>query len=89
MCGSFFHGTRSLPAFAGECAVKELGEDMDVFTSDGKSAPEGERGELVCKKPMPNMPVMFLNDPKYERYHAAYFEGFPSKLRKSTVCVQG
>ncbi|KAK4610178.1 Acetoacetyl-CoA synthetase [Fulvia fulva] len=50
--------------------------DINVFTADGKPAPEGEPGELVCKKPFPNMPVMFLNDPERRRYHASYFEGF-------------
>ncbi|CAK4011374.1 acetoacetate- ligase [Lecanosticta acicola] len=77
LCGSFTHGTRSVPSYPGECAVKELGQDIAVFTAEGQPAPEGERGELVCKKPFPNMPVMFLNDPGKKRYHASYFEGFP------------
>ncbi|KAI5359708.1 putative ANL domain, AMP-binding enzyme domain superfamily [Septoria linicola] len=51
--------------------------DMDIFTPEGLPAQPGERGELVCKKPFPNMPVMFLNDTEdKKRYHAAYFEGF-------------
>ncbi|KAF2210379.1 hypothetical protein CERZMDRAFT_118202 [Cercospora zeae-maydis SCOH1-5] len=76
LCGSFFYGTRSLPSYPGECAVKALGMDMDIFDPAGQPAKPGERGELVCKKPFPNMPVMFLNDPDKKRYHAAYFEGF-------------
>ncbi|EME84993.1 uncharacterized protein MYCFIDRAFT_187782 [Pseudocercospora fijiensis CIRAD86] len=76
LCGNFVIGQRTMPAYPGECAVKELGMDIDVFTEDGKPAPEGERGELVCKKPFPNIPVMFLQDPEKKRYHAAYFEGF-------------
>ncbi|GIZ44346.1 hypothetical protein CKM354_000754600 [Cercospora kikuchii] len=76
LCGSFFYGTRSLPSYPGECAVKALGMDMDTFDPAGQPAKPGERGELVCKKPFPNMPVMFLNDPDKKRYHAAYFEGF-------------
>lgn len=85
LCGSFFHGTRSLPSYPGEIAVKDLGMDVDVFTDEGKPAPEGEKGELVCKKPFPNMPVMFLNDSERKRYHAAYFQGFP---RKSSIRYQ-
>ncbi|EME44453.1 hypothetical protein DOTSEDRAFT_172659 [Dothistroma septosporum NZE10] len=77
LCGNFVSGTRSLPSYPGECTVKELGLDVDVFNAEGQPAPDGERGELVCKKPFPNMPVMFLNDPDRKRYHAAYFEGFP------------
>lgn len=77
LCGNFVHGTQSLPVYAGENAVKCLGMDVDIFTPEGKSAPPGESGELVCKKPFPNMPAMFLNDPGRKKYHAAYFEGFP------------
>ncbi|KAF7194726.1 Acetoacetyl-CoA synthetase [Pseudocercospora fuligena] len=76
LCGNFVVGQRTMPTYPGECAVKELGMDVDVFTEDGKPAPVGERGELVCKKPFPNMPVMFLQDSEKKRYHAAYFEGF-------------
>ena len=77
LCGNFIHGTQTLPVYAGENAVKCLGMDVDVFTPDGKSAPLGEAGELVCKKPFPNMPAFFLNDPDGKKYRAAYFEGFP------------
>lgn len=51
--------------------------DVDIFTPEGKSAPVGESGELVCRKPFPNMPAMFWNDPGKKRYHATYFESFP------------
>ena len=36
----------------------------------------GERGELVCTRAFPSMPVGFWNDPDGKRYHAAYFERF-------------
>ena len=36
----------------------------------------GEKGELVCAKAFPSMPVMFWNDPDRVKYHAAYFERF-------------
>ena len=61
-------GTRSLPCYAGEVAVKELGMDVEAWGSDGKSTPDGESGELVCKKPFPNMPILFWNDPERKRY---------------------
>ena len=77
LCGNFIHGTQTLPVYAGENAVINLGMDVDVFTPEGKSAPIGESGELVCKKPFPNMPAMFWNDPGGKRYHSAYFERFP------------
>ena len=37
----------------------------------------GEKGELVCTRPFPSMPVMFWNDPDGAKYRAAYFERFP------------
>lgn len=80
LAGSFMNGTRSLPSYPGEIAVKELGLDIAAYSVDGKSVPDGETGELVCRKPFPNMPVMFWNDPGRKRYHKAYFEDFPRTL---------
>lgn len=77
LCGNFMTGTRSLPCYPGEIAVKELGMDVDVFDAHGKSVPDGQAGELVCKKPFPNMPVMLWNDPDRKRYRKSYFEGYP------------
>ena len=36
----------------------------------------GEKGELVCTRPFPSMPVGFWNDPDGKKYRAAYFERF-------------
>ena len=47
----------------------------DVFDDDG-NAVIGEKGELVCTKPFPSMPVGFWNDPDGKRYHDAYFDRF-------------
>ena len=35
------------------------------------------KGELVCTRPFPSMPIGFWNDPDGARYRAAYFERFP------------
>ena len=35
------------------------------------------KGELVCVRPFPSMPVMFWNDPDGSKYHNAYFARFP------------
>ena len=37
----------------------------------------GEKGELVCTRHFPSMPVGFWNDPDGEKFRAAYFETFP------------
>ncbi|EXJ55066.1 acetoacetate-CoA ligase [Cladophialophora psammophila CBS 110553] len=77
LCGSFIHGTRLLPAYPGEIAMKALGMDVAAYSPDGSEVPDGESGELVCRKPFPNMPVMFWNDPGKKRYYNAYFDMFP------------
>ena len=48
-----------------------------VFDDSGEAL-RGEKGELVCTKPFPSMPVKFWNDPDDERYRAAYFERYPN-----------
>jgi acetoacetyl-CoA synthetase len=48
---------------------------VEVWDDDGKPV-VGEKGELVCTKAFPSMPVGFWNDPDGEKYHAAYFERF-------------
>ena len=53
--------------------------DIDAFSPDGKPVAAGEDGELVCKKPFPNMPVILWNDPERKRYRSSYFNMFPSK----------
>jgi len=51
---------------------------VEAFDDDGKPyAPgSGQRGELVCTRPFPSMPVGFWNDPGDKKYRAAYFDRF-------------
>ena len=72
----FVLGVPTLPVFAGEIQGAGLGMAVDVADEDGRHMPSG-KGELVCRKPFPSMPVMFWNDPSGEKYRAAYFERFP------------
>ena len=60
----------------GEIQGQSLGIDVDVFTDEGKSVKEGEKGELVVKKPFPSMPVKFWGDDDGQKYHKAYFNRF-------------
>ena len=66
------------PVWRGEIQTAGLGLAVDVYDDAGKPAPVGEKGELVCTKPFPCMPIGFWNDPRGERYHAAYFARFPN-----------
>lgn len=52
-----------------------LGMDVDVFTDEGRPAPRGTMGHLVCKQPAPSMTKSFLHDDA--RYLETYFSRFP------------
>ena len=73
--GCFVGGNPTLPVWRGEIQCKLTGMAADVFDEDG-NAVIGEKGELVCTKPFPSMPVGFWNDPDGKRYHDAYFDRF-------------
>ena len=62
--------------FSGEIQAKALGVAADVYDDDGHPAPVGEKGELVCTRPFPSMPLSFWSDEDGSRYRAAYFERF-------------
>ena len=71
----FVLGNPLKPVWRGEIQGPGLGLAMDVWNDDGHSV-RGEKGELVCTKAFPSMPVMFWNDPDGKKYRAAYFERF-------------
>ena len=73
----FVLGNPVLPVYRGEIQCRGLGMAVDVFDDDGKPV-RSEKGELVCTKPFPVMPVGFWNDPDGAKYRAAYFERFPN-----------
>ncbi len=60
----------------GEIQGQSLGIDVDVFTDDGNSAADGDKGELVVKQPFPSMPIQFWGDDDGQKYHKAYFTRF-------------
>ena len=60
----------------GEIQGQSLGIEVDVFDDSGKSTMDGEKGELVVKKPFPSMPVKFWGDENGKKYHKAYFTKF-------------
>jgi len=64
-----------LPVYRGELQCRGLGLAVEVF-DDNAQPVDQDKGELVCTKPFPCMPVGFWNDPDGERYHAAYFDRF-------------
>ncbi|MDN6320706.1 MAG: acetoacetate--CoA ligase [Marinobacter sp.] len=76
ICGCFVGSTPLLPVRRGEIQCRFLGVDAVAYNDDGKPVDQG-RGELVCRQPLPCMPVAFWDDPDGERYRAAYFDTFP------------
>jgi len=72
----FVGGNPIGPVYRGEIQCAGLGMAVDVFDPDGKAVRQ-EKGELVCTRPFPVMPLRFWNDPNDAKYHAAYFERFP------------
>lgn len=76
ICGCFVGSTPLLPVRRGEIQCRFLGVDAVAYGDDGQPVSEG-RGELVCRQPLPSMPVSFWQDPDGERYRDAYFNTFP------------
>ena len=68
--GNLFQSVNS-----GEIQNKGLGMDVDIFDENGLSL-KNSKGELVCKKPFPSMPVKFWNDKNDKKYKSAYFEKY-------------
>ncbi|KTC65572.1 acetyl-CoA synthetase (plasmid) [Legionella adelaidensis] len=73
----FALGNPILPIYRGELQCFGLGMAVDVFDDQGQSI-KGARGELVCTKPFPTMPIGFWNDPDKKLFTHAYFERFPT-----------
>ncbi|WP_457582335.1 acetoacetate--CoA ligase [Ensifer canadensis] len=71
----FVLGNPLKPVWRGEIQGPGLGLAIDVWDDEGRSV-RGEKGELVCTKAFPSMPVKFWNDPEGVKYRAAYFERF-------------
>jgi acetoacetyl-CoA synthetase len=72
----FVLGNPAGPVWRGEIQMRGLGLAVEVMDDSGRPV-RGEKGELVCRKPFPCMPVRFWNDPEGERYRASYFGRFP------------
>ena len=76
LVGCLVLGNLFSKVFKGEIQGESLGIDVDIFNEKNNSAKNGEKGELVVKKPFPSMPVKFWNDPENKKYHKAYFSKY-------------
>lgn len=75
--GCFCGGDPTRPVWRGEIQMPFLGMAVHVFDEEGNAVRE-KKGELVCTKPFPSVPLGFLNDEGDARFRAAYFEMFPN-----------
>jgi len=83
--GCFMLGNPCGPVWKGEIQMRALGMAVDIFDGGGKPL-RGEKGELVCTRPFPSLPLGFWNDADGARYKAAYFDVYPNVWRHGDWC---
>lgn len=81
----FVLGNPVLPVWRGEIQCRGLGLAVDVWDDEGRPV-RGEKGELVCARPFPAMPVGFWRDEDGSKYRAAYFERFDNVWCHGDFC---
>ncbi len=81
----FVLGNPMLPVWRGEIQSPGLGLKIEVYDEHGAPLQSG-KGELVCTRPFPSMPIGFWNDPGGSKYHAAYFDTYPNVWRHGDWC---
>src|SRR6266571_7127230 len=62
-----------------------LGLKVEVFDENARPV-KGQKGELVCTRPFPSLPIGFWNDPGGTKYRAAYFDRFPGVWTHGDWC---
>jgi acetoacetyl-CoA synthetase len=78
--GCFMLGVPTEPVHGGEIQGPGLGVDLAALDEGGRPV-VGQPGELVCRQPLPSMPLRFWGDDAGARYRAAYFEHYPGIWR--------
>ncbi|MDP6578662.1 MAG: acetoacetate--CoA ligase [Candidatus Marinimicrobia bacterium] len=73
---SFAGGNAMLPVYRGEIQCRALGMKVESFDDAGKPL-INLKGELVCTRAFPSVPVNFWNDPDGSKFHNAYFSDYP------------
>jgi acetoacetyl-CoA synthetase len=77
---AFLCSAPTLPIYSGEMQCRCLATDVDSFDDAGNSL-RGQVGELVCKQPIPSMPLYFWGDDDGSRYFNSYFDLYPGVWR--------
>ncbi len=82
---AFADANAILPVYRGELQCRSLGMAVEVYDEEGKPV-VGQKGELVCTKPFPSIPLSFWNDPGGKRFHEAYFARYPNVWTHGDWC---
>jgi len=82
---AFADANAILPVYRGEIQCRALGMAVEVWNEKGEPV-VGRKGELVCVKPVPSMPLGFWNDRGGEKYRGAYYEKFPGVWTHGDWC---
>ena len=77
----FFLGNPMLPIYKGKLQSIGLGMSVKSYSIQGDELPYGKKGELVCDKAFPSMPIYFWNDEQNKKYLNAYFNVYPGIWR--------
>jgi len=80
ICGAFCTGNPELPETPGKLQCRQLGAAVEAWDEHGHAV-VGKVGELVCTKPLPNMPLFLWGDVGGTRYMASYFEHYSGVWR--------
>lgn len=72
----FVNGNPWLPVRRGEIMGKSLGMAVEVWNDEGQPV-VGEKGELVCTRHFPSIPIGLWNDPDGKKLLTSYFSQFP------------
>lgn len=76
----FMLGNPDLPVYEEEIQCRGLGMKVEALNSEAKPVVQ-EKGELVCTRAFPSMPIQFWNDSDGQKYHKAYFNTYPGIWR--------
>ncbi|MCP3973405.1 MAG: acetoacetate--CoA ligase, partial [bacterium] len=77
LLGCFVGGNPIGPVWRGEIQARCLGMAIEAFDDNGQPV-RGDKGELVCTRAFPSMPLGFWDDEDGARYHAAYYDKYPN-----------
>ena len=81
----FALGCPILPVWRGEIQCAGLGMAVEVFDENGRPV-RGEKGELVCTRPFPSMPLGFLNDPDGSKFTSRLFREVSGRVGARRLC---